>query len=49
MRRRAEDRRLVAFQHFQPRGDIGGVVLPDFRSQVEIGAQEGAAQFRDLS
>jgi hypothetical protein len=49
MRRRAEDRPLVVFQHLQPRSDIGGVVLPDFRGQIEIGAEEGAAKFGDLS
>jgi hypothetical protein len=40
MRRRAENRPLVVLQDFQPRGDIGGVILPHLRGQIEIGAQE---------
>ena len=49
MRRRAEDRPFVVLQNLQPPGNIGGMILPHFRGQVEIGAQEGAAQFRALS
>jgi hypothetical protein len=47
MRRRAEDRSLVVFQDLQPRGDIGGVILPQCRGQIEIGAEECAAQLCD--
>src|SRR5437016_5843022 len=45
MRRRAEDRPLVVLQDLQPPCDISRVILADFRGQVEIGAEEGAAQF----
>ena len=30
--------RLSFFKHLQPVGDIGGMILPHFRRQVEIGA-----------
>jgi len=49
MRRRVEYRPLVVRQHFQPRGDIGGMIFPDFRGQVEIGAEKSAAKLRALS
>jgi len=47
MRCCGEDSPLVVLQHFQPVGDISGVILPDFRGEIEIGAQKRAAQFRD--
>jgi hypothetical protein len=34
----AEDRPPVVLQHGYPRGDIGGVILADFRRDIEIGA-----------
>jgi hypothetical protein len=34
----AEDRPLVVLQHRDPRLDVGGVILADFRRDVEIGA-----------
>jgi hypothetical protein len=44
VRRRAEDRPLVVLQDLQPVGDIGSVILADFRREIEIGAQERAAE-----
>jgi hypothetical protein len=35
-----EDRAVVVLQDLQPRGDVGGVIVPDLRGEFEIGAQE---------
>jgi hypothetical protein len=45
----AENCALVVFQHFDPRGDIGGVVVANLGRQVEVGAKEGGAKLGDLS
>ena len=42
-----KDRLLIVLEHFEPRGDIGGVVVPDFGGQAQFGAQEGATDFRN--
>ncbi len=42
-----EDRPLVGFQHGEPVGEIGGVILARLRGEVEIGGQESRAQFCD--
>jgi hypothetical protein len=38
---------LVVPEHLEPGGDVGGVVLAYFRSEAEIGAQEGGTQLGD--
>ena len=35
-----EDRALVVFQDLDPRRDIGGVVFPNLRRKLEVGAKE---------
>jgi hypothetical protein len=40
----AEYRPLVVLQHRDPRRDIGGVILADFRREVEVGAEERCAK-----
>src|ERR1019366_1166775 len=41
----AENRAFVLFQDVQPVAQIGGVIVPDFRRNPEVGAQESRAQF----
>jgi hypothetical protein len=36
-----EDRAFVVSQYLDPRSDIRGVVSPNLRRQVEVGAKEG--------
>jgi len=40
----AENRPLAVFQDLEPRGDIGAVVLPDFRGDIEVHAKIGGPQ-----
>src|ERR1019366_3010429 len=42
-----EDRAALVLQNFQPRGEVGGVVVADLRGEFEIGAQESGAQLGD--
>ena len=42
-----EDEALVILQGLEPVGDIGGMVVADFRGDAEVGAKEGGAQFGD--
>jgi hypothetical protein len=49
MRGSRKNRALVAFQHFEPVIDIGGVVVAKLGRQFEVGAQEGRAKLGDLS
>jgi hypothetical protein len=37
MRCRIENRALIVLQHLDPRADIGGMILADFRREVEVG------------
>ena len=41
-----EDEALVALQHRQPAGDVGGMVGPHLRRDAQIRTKKGAAQFR---
>jgi hypothetical protein len=43
----AEYRPLVVLQHRDPRCDIGGVILLDFRRELEVGAKERRAKLGD--
>src|SRR5208282_778277 len=42
----AEDSALVVLQNADPFGDVGSMVLADFRSNSQIGAQESARKLR---
>jgi hypothetical protein len=42
----SEYRPLVVLQHHDPRRNVGGMILADFRRQVEVGAKEGGAKLR---
>jgi hypothetical protein len=33
-----EDRTLAVPEHFTPRGDVGGMVVPDFWREFQVGA-----------
>ena len=39
-----DDAALVVFEDFEPVGNIAGMVITHFRRQLQIGAQECAAQ-----
>lgn len=39
----------IVLEHFEPRGDIGRVVVPYFWRQCQIGAQERRAKLGALS
>ena len=43
----AENRAFVFLQHLEPVPEIGGVVVPDFRRDAEVGAQESGSQLRN--
>ena len=43
----AENRAFVFLQHLEPVPEIGGVVVPDFRRDAKIGAQESGSQLRN--
>lgn len=45
--RGGEDRALVAFQDLEPAGDVGGVILADVGSELELGADEGGPELGD--
>src|SRR3989442_7262176 len=42
---RGEDRAAVCFEHVQPVGDVGGVVLTRLKRQIKIGTEERGAKF----
>ena len=42
-----EDGPLVVPKHLEPGGDVGGMVVTNLRSEAEVGAEEGGAQFGD--
>jgi hypothetical protein len=43
----AENGALVFLQYTQPVPEIGRVIVPDFRRDAEVGAQESGSQFRN--
>jgi hypothetical protein len=45
----AEYRALVVLQYRDPRRDVGGVILADFRRQTQIGAKERGTELGNLS
>jgi hypothetical protein len=47
LRRRAENRSLVAAQHLEPRRDIGRMIGARLGGQPEVGADKGGRQFSD--
>jgi hypothetical protein len=42
-------REMASSPFLEPRGDISGMIFPDFQGQVEIGAEKSAAKLRALS
>lgn len=44
-----EDQPAIAGQGLQPALDIGGMILARGKLQTQVGAEEGGAQFGDLS
>ncbi len=46
MRGCAEDRALVVFQHFEPRADLGDVIITIFEGKPEIGTEEGGIDLK---
>jgi hypothetical protein len=40
----AENRALIVLEHRKPHGDVGGMVVPHFRRQAKVGAQERGSQ-----
>jgi hypothetical protein len=47
MGRGAENGVLVLFQHLDPRRDIGGVIVPNLRRQVEVGGKKRGTELGD--
>ena len=37
---------LVVLQHLEPVGDVGRMVVPDLRRDVQVGTKEGRSQLR---